>query len=164
MQGNVLEHLKPLDWTVDQKTDHLSNTDWGKTFNWQQAQLLAKYLLPFEANAQQTIFFQEDPPAYLGFVCRGYLGIFKSNDSQEFLVAELKMGKVFGEMALIDDTNRSATVKALTQSQLLILHRENFEKMKEEHVRLALDIALHLARSISLRLRLTTGQLVSRLN
>jgi CRP-like cAMP-binding protein len=44
-------------------------------------------------------------------------------------VAELGPGSFFGEMALLDGGERVATVTAMTDAELLVLHRDEFNEM-----------------------------------
>jgi len=44
-------------------------------------------------------------------------------------VADLGPGSFFGEMALLDGGDRVATVTALTELELLVLHRDEFNEM-----------------------------------
>lgn len=68
-------------------------------------------------------------------------------------VAELEAGEFFGEMALLDNAQRSAQVRALADSQVAVLFRGDFEKLMESHAELASLIAMQLARHLGNRLR-----------
>lgn len=71
-------------------------------------------ILDFEALALMVI--EGEPSGGLFFVMEGQAGIFKTNKASGDLVeiAQLHAGHSFGEMSLIDDAPRSATVQALT--------------------------------------------------
>lgn len=47
-------------------------------------------------------------------------------------VAKLEAGDYFGELALIDRGPRSATVRALTDARLFVLHKDSFTAVLEE--------------------------------
>lgn len=66
----------------------------------------------------------------LYLILTGVCGVFKTNKltGDSFDVAQLREGSFFGEMSLIDDLARSATVKALTDTQLLYISKEAFQK------------------------------------
>jgi len=55
-------------------------------------------------------------------VARGELAVARGTPPRE--VARLKQDSFFGELALLDDTPRSASVTAVTESELIVLPRE----------------------------------------
>lgn len=68
-------------------------------------------------------------------------------------IAELEAGNFFGELALLDDSPRSAQARAGAQAELAVLFRGDFERLMESHAQLASRIALQLARHLGQRLR-----------
>jgi CRP/FNR family cyclic AMP-dependent transcriptional regulator len=64
-------------------------------------------------------------------------------------VAEVKSGQVFGEMSLIDDRPRSATVTASEPTEAAEISAWEFRAQIKENP----DLALNLLKSMSLRLR-----------
>ena len=73
----------------------------------------------------------------------------KQFDGGEATVAEVGRSEVVGEMAIISDEPRSATVIATRDSELLMFSREQFDRIVDEHARAMLKIA----RAIAGRLR-----------
>jgi CPA2 family monovalent cation:H+ antiporter-2 len=45
----------------------------------------------------------------------------------------LNAGEFFGEIALITDRERTATITALSPCKLLLLHKDDFESFMNEH-------------------------------
>jgi CRP-like cAMP-binding protein len=64
-------------------------------------------------------------------------------------VAELGVGSMFGEMSLLNDEPRSATVMALEDSNLFTLSEEIFHKLLTKRV--AVQILLNIAKTMSKR-------------
>lgn len=64
----------------------------------------------------------------LYLILEGFVGIFKTNKltGETYDVGQLREGSFFGEMSLIDENPRSATVKALTDCQLFYVSKEAF--------------------------------------
>ena len=74
-------------------------------------------------------------------------------------LARLGPGSIFGEMALIDGAPRSATVTALTDMRLLVLSRQDFDRMLDASVP---SVSRRIMRILSSHLRnaderVTTG-------
>lgn len=69
------------------------------------------------------------------------------------LLRILEKGSHFGEFALIDQQPRSATIKALEPTHLLVLTLEQFERLKREDPAKALAFYEVIAKRLSLNLR-----------
>ena len=63
-------------------------------------------------------------------------GRVKAHDG-DYLFAEFGPREFFGEYSLIDDAIRSATVTALEDTQVLILHKDNFDRLMERNTKVA---------------------------
>ena len=59
----------------------------------------------------------------------GQVKITKIVNNTEVILAVLKKGDFFGEMALLEDTPRSASILAFEDCQLMVVNRKNFEQM-----------------------------------
>ena len=81
----------------------------------------------------------------LGVVLRGRCAVSKGGRE----VAEVKPGQVFGEMSLIDDRPRSATVVASEPTEAAEISAWEFRAQIKENP----ELALNLLKSMSLRLR-----------
>jgi CRP-like cAMP-binding protein len=70
----------------------------------------------------------------LFLICQGSVGIYKKNPSSEevYDVGELHSGGFFGEMSLVDEHPRSATVRAKTSCQLFFISKEAFKQFLAE--------------------------------
>ena len=76
---------------------------------------------------EQTIFEEGDPGDKLYFVDRGEVEVLISGPAgEERRVALLRDGDYFGEIALLEDVPRTATVRTRVPSTLLVLDRERF--------------------------------------
>jgi CRP-like cAMP-binding protein/predicted acylesterase/phospholipase RssA len=103
----------------------------------------------------ETLFAQGDPPDYLYIVIHGRLEIIVERESGEHEVLEqIGRGDCVGEMALLADEPRSATVRAIRDSELLRLSKNEFSLLLNRHPRGTTEIARMLVR----RLRQTTAK------
>jgi len=73
----------------------------------------------------------------------------------------LKKGEYFGEMSLIDDEPRSAHAIANTDVDLMVIDRNDFEKLLREDKELAYKLLWSLVRTLSQRLRETNEKIKS---
>lgn len=71
--------------------------------------------------AGATLFNQGDPASDIFFVTAGRLGVFVETGKNAQLVAQIQPGELVGEMALISNERRSATVTALRETNVLRL-------------------------------------------
>lgn len=84
-----------------------------------------------------TVIFEEGQPGFeLFLVLEGRVAI--EHDGRT--VAELGRRECFGEMAILDDGPRSAAARAIEDTELLLIHRDDFDNM--------LDIAPGLSRGV----------------
>ena len=68
-------------------------------------------------------------------------------------VAQLGPGTFFGELALLDNSPRSAQARAATACQLIVFFRDDFVGLLDTHVRIASKISRELARHLGARMR-----------
>ena len=80
--------------------------------------------LHFEAD--QVIFREGDIGDYLYIIVDGEVEVFKNKGDQELILAKLGKGEYFGEMALLNQRSRLATVRCLTSVDVLALRKSDF--------------------------------------
>ncbi len=92
-----------------------------------EAEGLAQKLVPRRFSSGQIIFHHGDPGGLLYIISKGKVKITHSTpEGQEALLAILGEGDFFGELALLDDSPRSATAEAIQPTETLTLHRDDF--------------------------------------
>ena len=74
-------------------------------------------------------------------------------------IGRLKDGDLFGEMSLIDDVLTSARVTTVTPCRLIKMPRDRFEALLATDDKLAVKVFRSFCRTLSDRLRRTTGML-----
>lgn len=94
----------------------------------------------------------------------GRLEVFRNDDSgARKKITDVGPGKLIGEMSLIDGMPYSATAVASAISTLVMLSRDNMQRICEERPRAGNQLLWKVANLLSLRLRQTTGKLIDRL-
>ena len=88
---------------------------------------------------------------------KGTVLVTKQLGEMELIIARRGPGTFLGEMALIEDTVRSATVRAETHVRALRISREGFEHMLSSSFLVALDVI----REMSRRLRETDQRMIA---
>ncbi|HXE73802.1 MAG TPA: Crp/Fnr family transcriptional regulator [Candidatus Nitrosotenuis sp.] len=78
-------------------------------------------------------------------------------EGKELTLTLLKPYHHLGEMALLDDSPRSANVVALEDTRVLAVHKHDFRRILEKHPQMFFPIVRHLAR----RLRVLTEDVAS---
>lgn len=83
----------------------------------------------FESHANLVIEGEMTSGLYI--LLEGIVGVFKSNpvSGELYDVGQLRQGNFFGEISLIEDAPRSATVRALTASQTFCISKETFHQL-----------------------------------
>jgi CRP-like cAMP-binding protein len=115
----------------------------------EEASELARRLIPRRFSVGQVIFHLGDPGGLLYIVSRGKVKISHTTpEGQEAVLAILGPGEFFGELALLDDSPRSATAVALEPSETLTLHRDDFIHYLMGNPEFALQVLKTLAHHI----------------
>jgi CRP-like cAMP-binding protein len=76
--------------------------------------------------------------AYL--ILSGSVEVFKKVGGEKLVLSRLVKGNIFGEMSLVDEKPRSATIVALEETEVRILSRERFESMLEQNPRAVIPL------------------------
>jgi CRP-like cAMP-binding protein len=95
-----------------------------------------------EVSGNNEIVRQGDPGDEAFVVARGLLSVTRSQGADETVLAQLGPGAIFGEMALMSSSPRSATVVALEPAQLLVLARGELETAAQSAPQLSQELAL----------------------
>nr|MBN1230077.1 cyclic nucleotide-binding domain-containing protein [Anaerolineae bacterium] len=95
----------------------------------QQLQLISTHLSEERAEAGITIIRQGDDGQTFYVIESGRVQVSVSTESGEHVVNELGAGQFVGEMALLLQMPRAATVRALEPTNLLVLHKTDFDRL-----------------------------------
>ena len=111
---------------------------------------LAKVVDTQQISAGDTLFQAGEPGESLFVVRSGEIELFiKDTAGQKIVLTVAEEGKMFGELSLLDTGPRTATALALTDTELLVLDREDLLLLFQKKP----DAALHLLAAMSVMTR-----------
>jgi len=115
-----------------------------------QLQLLTQVLSRKAYPKNSTIIAAGDPTDAMYIVVSGRLKVLMSDkEGQEVILAILNQGEFFGEMGLIAQAPRSATVTTIEPCELLAITRADFTKCLQGNF----DLTMNVIRGLVKRLR-----------
>jgi CRP/FNR family transcriptional regulator, cyclic AMP receptor protein len=121
-----------------------------------EAGALVERLVVRRFHSGQVIFHLNDPAGLLYIITSGKVKISQSTaDGQGATLAILGAGDFFGELALLDDSPRSATAEAIQTTETLTLHREEFMEFIDNNP----GFAHHVLRTLARRIRHLNSQI-----
>jgi CRP/FNR family cyclic AMP-dependent transcriptional regulator len=116
----------------------------------EQLRMLTTMVSRRSASRGTTIMAGGDATDSLYIVLSGRLKVMMSDsDGKEVILTILGPGEFFGEMGLIDDEPRSASVVTIEPCELLYIAKRDFKKCIADHH----DMAMEVMRSLVRRLR-----------
>jgi len=106
-----------------------------------------------------AIFKEDDQGDFVCFVVDGRLEVLKAIGGAKKSIAELTAGQSIGEMAVVGNFPRSATVKSLTDATLLTLKRNRLNQICVDHPQIGVKIFKAISQLLSHHLRRTSENL-----
>lgn len=83
-------------------------------------------------NAGTYLFREGEAPDAMYIVRSGALAVTKTKGSSEIVLAEIQVNGMVGEMALFDNKPRSANVKAIKDTEVVVLPYENLQSQMDQ--------------------------------
>ena len=93
----------------------------------------------------EIVFHEGDPGDRFFLILEGKMHIYVERQGTVVTYSHLHSGECFGEMALIDDEPRSATVQAEEPSRCLTLSKQEFNVLLATHPQLTLGVMKNLS-------------------
>jgi CRP/FNR family transcriptional regulator, cyclic AMP receptor protein len=136
----------------------LRNVPLFSSLSGDQLLLLASVLSRKPYPRDSAVIAAGDPADALYVVISGRLKVVVSgNEGREAILAILNRGDFFGEIGLIDQEPRSATVVTLEPCELLTITRTDFMKCLQKNF----DLAMNVIRGLVERIREADGKIGS---
>ena len=104
------------------------------------------------------ILLEEESGAALFVIIGGKVKIVRTDDDgREVILSILGENDFFGEMSILDGLARSASVVAITKTELFMIHRRDFLKLMHDFP----AVAISLLKELTMRLRKADAQIKS---
>ncbi len=155
------EGVESVDVT-DTQARFLENVSIFGSLTEDELAVVMEHIEYYRIDAQKTLFREGDFGSYVCFVIEGKVDIVKESPSgKRVVVATLSQGSSLGEMSLIDDTPRSATILVREPSLLCLFSKQSFDQILETHPKIGIKVLKGIARFLSGNLRNTTTRLAN---
>ena len=119
------------------------------SFPEEQLRMLAQVVTRRSAARSSTVLAAGDLTDSLYIVLSGRLKVMMSDaEGKEVILSILGPGEFFGEMGLIDDSPRSASVVAIEACELLSIAKRDFKKCLAENFEMAMAVMRGLVRRL----------------
>ncbi|NOZ85378.1 MAG: cyclic nucleotide-binding domain-containing protein [Deltaproteobacteria bacterium] len=127
----------------------------------EQLSLLAMLMQERELPGGEDAFAEGDPPSGLYILKTGKLDVRVrlGDGNREASVYVIKPVELFGEIAFVDDSPRTATVRAIEDSSVLFLSMESYADLVEENPEIDRIVMKNIAMTLADRLRSTDDKL-----
>lgn len=126
---NVEEQCRDIN---KEKEELIKKTDLFKDFTEKEIKSLIPITKTKIYGINEIVFSEGDAGDSFFVIYSGRIEIVMNNEK----IAELKRGDFFGEMSLLTGKNRSATVTAIEETEVLVIEKEGFSEfiMNNEHL------------------------------
>ncbi len=132
------------------EVSQLSDTGLFEGLSAQDIIAMAGHAVPRDYPRNTIVLRQGEPPHSLYIVLSGKVKVYvNGKDGKELVLGTLGPNGYFGEMALIDDSPRSANVRTTTESKIAVVSKANFMKCVGRNP----EIAMNLLRTLAQRVR-----------
>jgi len=119
------------------------------TISEEQLRMLTTMVTRRSASRNTTIMSSGDATDSLYIVLSGRLKVMMSDsEGKEVILAILGPGEFFGEMGLIDDEPRSASVVSIEPCELLSIAKRDFKRVLTENSEMAMAVMRGLVRRL----------------
>lgn len=158
MQENKLSPGNSISKTI---IDFFMSISIFDAINMEELKVIAKHMNIITLNAGEILFEESDPARYICFIMDGTLDVIKRPEADKLVVLEtLHQGQSIGEISVIDDLPRSATIQANTATTLFVLSKSAFDFILEKHSRIGVKLLKGISRLVCYNLRKTSNRLV----
>lgn len=126
---------------IDKIVELLSRSSLFRTLKVSYLKELATSMKMFFCEGGETVIKQGEPSSGMYLIYSGMLRVYQSVKNEVNLISELSTGHIFGEISLLSEKARIATVIACRDSILLKLEEDTYRKFEQNYPSIALQIS-----------------------
>lgn len=139
-------------YALDQKCELLVNSSLFQNVSPAALEGLARYAKIKSYKAREEICRRGDTGNQIFIIAKGKVSLHTDSDEgKELGFGFMGFGDIFGEIAILDGGERTATVKAMEPTELLVLEKRDLMPFLEKNP----GVAIQLLATLALRLRKT---------
>ncbi|HAG91157.1 MAG TPA: hypothetical protein DCL41_04765 [Bdellovibrionales bacterium] len=138
-----------------ERLEFLRGLPFFKDLSFWQLRRISEVMFERTYDRGESVFTQGQPGAALFVLVEGAVEIDLFEEHTHTVLARLEKGHFFGELALLDDTPRSASATALKPTKALALYRTDLNRMVQVDPHAAALIFRSLSTLVSDRLKKT---------
>lgn len=132
------------------KMQLLKQLDWFAALSAEELAIVANKTETKRFERNEILFHRGDNGDAFYIITHGWVSAYvTSNEGNQIVLNQLGPGEIFGEMALLENKPRSASIIAITPLEVLTLDRHEFMAILQQHT----PIALETLRTLSSKLR-----------
>lgn len=106
---------------------------------------LAKGSTVMTYDADSIVIYRGDSAENVYLILEGSVAVESmSSHGKSLSISTLHAGEVFGEMAVLDGRDRSANIRTLEPTRLLLIHKARFQTLLQESGQFAYEVILDL--------------------
>jgi CRP-like cAMP-binding protein len=141
--------------------DFFMNLPLFSRMNAEEVKLVAKHMNVIELQPGEILFQEAERGNFMCFIAHGTLDVIKQPIAadQEIVITTLRKGQSIGEMSVIENRPRSATIKARDEAKLFILSQAAFDLLLNRHANIGIKLLKGIAVLLSDNLRKTSSRL-----
>jgi CRP/FNR family cyclic AMP-dependent transcriptional regulator len=141
--------------------DFFINIPLFERINAEEVKVVARHMNSIDLNKGDILFRESDKGNYVFFIQEGKLDVLKKSETsgENVKLATLGEGQSIGEMSIIDDFPRSATIQAKNHVRLYILSKSAFDMILNKHPKIGIKLLIGISRLLSKNLRDTSSRL-----
>ncbi|MCD4707104.1 MAG: cyclic nucleotide-binding domain-containing protein [Candidatus Sabulitectum sp.] len=109
---------------------------------------------------EETVIDKNSRDRDIYIISRGQFRVHDNSAGEDFVLAMLRRGDIFGEMSFLDGSIRSASVTASCNGSLLIMGEKEFSTMLAKEPEVAVQFLRFLAGVVCGRLRVANNALL----
>ncbi|MBU1099067.1 MAG: Crp/Fnr family transcriptional regulator [Bacteroidetes bacterium] len=135
---------------AETKLWYLENFNMFTTLEKPKLMELEKMTSMQEFSKSQPIYFANEPSSSIFFLKKGRVKLTRSSpEGKEMIIALINPGEVFGEMAVLDEKDRTDYAYALDECLICAISKDDFKKFVEKLP----ELNFKITKLIGLRLR-----------